>query len=55
MNRKEFKRDHSKNEMMRIIDKQYATIKYLESQLYWRDLLCNPCHEADRLQYGWDK
>ena len=49
--KQEFKREHSKGDMIKALQEQQKTILYLQYQLYMRDLLCNPCHEADRMQY----
>lgn len=30
---------------------QHQVIEQLQSQLYWADVLKNPCHESDRMMY----
>jgi len=46
-----FKREHSKADLIKALQKQAKDIVFLQYQLYMRDLLYNPCHEADRMQY----
>lgn len=50
---KKIKRNHSKGDLIKVIKRLEIQNRTLMYNLYWTNLLNNPCFESERLQAEW--